>query len=441
MQRGRVYIETYGCALNMADTAIMRSVLSSRGYSFTNCVDEADVIIINTCTVRLDTEARMKRRIAELAAIAEKTGARLVVAGCMASAQPYTVKRIAPKAVLVSTYNVHLVDIAVERGLDLLTPPREKPKPLFKPTPRLMLRGKIAEVPIAEGCLGDCSFCITKIARRRVYSRPVENIVKLVRELVRLGAVEIRLTGQDIAVYGIDLYGKRLLPELVRRVIEVEGDFMVRIGMMSPDQLEPILDEFLEVFRHPKVFKFVHLPVQSGDDRVLRIMKRNYTVDEYRAIVREIRNKVPGVMIATDIIVGHPGEDEEAFENTVRLIEELRFERVHLAQYTPRQRTVAAGLPQVPDPVKKKRSKRLTEVVMRIGLEEHRRYIGSRACALVVSRGERGGLDAKLYNYMPVILPEGSARPGEWRCIEVVDATWYDLRGRVVDCTCKGGGS
>ncbi len=437
MARGRVYIETYGCALNLADTALMRSVLAAKGYTFTSNPLEADVIIINTCTVRLDTEQKMRKRIRELRELAAKTGARLVVAGCMAAAQPYTVKKLAPEAVLVSTYNTHMVDLAVEKGVDLLLPP-EKPKPLYAPDPRYMLRGRIAELPIAEGCLGDCSFCITKLARRRVYSRPLEQLVSLAKQLVRMGVVELRLTGQDTAVYGVDIYGRKLLPELVRRIVEIPGRFMVRVGMMNPEHLRDILDELVEVMRHPKVFKFLHIPVQSGDDRVLRIMKRRYTVDEFRALVREVRAKIPGVMIATDIIVGHPGEDEEAFENTVRLVEELRFERVHLAQYTPRQRTVAAGLPQVPDPVKKARSKRLTEVVMRIGLEEHRRYIGSRACTVVVSRGERGGLDAKLYNYMPVILPEGSAEPGEWRCVEVVEATWYDLRGRPLDsCTCQ----
>jgi threonylcarbamoyladenosine tRNA methylthiotransferase CDKAL1 len=436
--KGRVYIETYGCALNYADTAIMRSVLASKGYTFTSRAEEADVIIINTCTVRLDSEQRMRKRIKVLSEVAEKTGARLVVAGCMATAQPYTVKKIAPRAVLVSTYNAHHVDIAVEKGVDLLKPVGP-PKPLYTPDPVYMLRGRIAEVPIAEGCLGDCSFCITKLARRRVYSRPIEQLVSLVERLVKLGAVEVRLTGQDTAVYGLDIYGRRMLPELVRRVVEVPGRFMVRIGMMNPEHLREILDDMIEVLRHPKVFKFIHIPVQSGDDRVLKIMKRRYTVDEFRQLVREIRRKIPGVMIATDIIVGHPGEDEEAFENTVRLVEELRFERVHLAQYTPRQRTVAAGLPQVPDPVKKARSKRLTEIIARIGLEEHRRYIGARACALIVSRGERGGLDAKLYNYMPVILPEDAGAPGEWRCVEVVDATWYDLRGRSVGgCTCQG---
>ncbi|KSW12766.1 2-methylthioadenine synthetase [Pyrodictium occultum] len=429
----RVYFETYGCALNHADTAIMKSALARRGYEIVDSLEDADVIVVNTCTVRLDTEEKMRRRIRELYKLARSRSAALVVAGCMATAQPYTVKRIAPEALLVATYNVHRVHEALEQGRDLLgEPPR--PKTLYTPEPGLMQRGRVAEVPIADGCLNDCSFCITKLARRRVYSRPMEKVVDLVRALARRGVVEIRITGQDVAVYGVDIYGKRMLPELLQRLAELPGSFMIRVGMMSPDQLMPILDEFIEALKAPRFFKFIHLPVQSGDDRVLRIMKRRYTVDEYRSMVREIRSKIPGVMVATDIIVGHPGEDEEAFGNTVRLVEELRFERVHLAQYTPRPRTVAAGLPQVPDPVKKSRSKRLMAVVERIGLEEHRKYIGSRARALVVSRGERGGLDAKLYNYTPVILPEGSAEPGEWRCIEVTDATWYDLRGRVLDC-------
>ena len=429
----RVYVETYGCALNHADTALMLSVLARRGYRRVESPWDADVIIVNTCTVRSETEERMRRTIRRLREVAGKTGARLIVAGCMATAQPYTVKRLAPEAVLVSTQNAHRVDEALERGEDLLgEPPR--PKTLYRPDPGLMQRGRIAEVPVADGCLGDCSFCLTKLARRRVLSRPMESIVELVSSLARRGVVEIRLTGQDVAVYGVDIYGRRVLPELLERIAEIPGDFMVRVGMMSPDQVAPILDEFLEVMKRPRFFKFFHLPVQSGDDRVLRIMKRRYSVDEYRSLVREVRAKIPGAMIATDIIVGHPGEDEEAFMNTVRLVEELRFERIHLAQYTPRPRTVAAGLPQVPDPVKKQRSKKLMAVIERIGMEEHSRYLGSRAMALIVSRGERGGLDAKLYNYMPVVLPEDAGTPGEWRCVEVVSATWYDLRGR----PCRG---
>jgi len=430
---GRVYVETYGCALNHADTWLMLSVLEEKGYRRVFSVDEADVIIINTCTVRLDTEERMRRRIKELYKLAEARNAKLVVAGCMATAQPYTVKRIAPRAVLVSTSNVHYVDKAVSKGVDLL---REPTTPKTSYVPRVVTayrrEDSIAEIAIEDGCLGDCSFCITRLARRHVYSRPLKYVKRLVEEFVRMGVKEIRLTGQDVAVYGIDLEGKRLLPSLLEEIVELPGDFMVRVGMMSPDQAALIIDELLDAYRHPKVFKFFHLPVQSGDDRVLKIMKRNYSVDEYRSLVREVRRKIPGALIATDIIVGHPGEDEEAFENTIKLIEELRFERVHVAQYTPRPRTLAAGLPQIPSPVKKERSKKVMKVVERIGWEEHKRYVGSRTTVLVVAHGERGGLDAKLYNYMPVVLNAGESLPGRWECVEIVEATWYDLRGKVV---------
>ena len=433
MARGRVYVESYGCSLNHADTALMKTVLRRKGYEFTSDPWEADVLLINTCTVRLDSEQRMRKRIRVLDRVAAKTGARLVVAGCMAAAQPFTVKRLSGRAVLVSPENAHRVDIAVEEGRDLLEEP-PRPKTLFAPDERIAVRGHIAEVPIVDGCLGDCSFCITKLARRKVLSRPMELVLEYAGRLARRGVVEIRLTGQDTAVYGVDIYGRRLLPELVSRLAELPGDFMVRIGMMSPDQVLPILDELLEAYRSPKVYKFFHLPVQSGDDRVLRIMRRRYTVDEYRGLVKEIRRKMPGATIATDIIVGHPGEAEEAFENTIRLVEELRFERVHVAQYTPRPRTLSAGLPQVPDPVKKARSKKLMAVVEKIGFEEHSRYVGSRARALLVAPGERGGIEARLYNYTQVILPGTSASStGCWRTVEILEATWYDLRGAALD--------
>ncbi len=429
---GKVYVESYGCSLNHADTALMKTVLARKGYTFTADPWEADVLLINTCTVRLDSEQRMRKRIRELDVIASRTGARLVVAGCMAAAQPFTVKRLSRRAVLLTPENAHRVVEAVENGWDIVDEP-SKPKTLYTPDERIAVKGRVAEVPIVDGCLGNCSFCITKLARRKVLSRPLEKILGYIERLVRRGVVEIRLTGQDTAVYGVDLYGKRALPELLERIAGLEGEFMVRVGMMSPDQATIILDELLEAFRSSKLYKFFHLPVQSGDNGVLKIMNRRYTVDEYRALVQEIRRKVPGATIATDIIVGHPGEDEEAFENTLRLVEELRFERVHVAQYTPRPRTLAAGLPQVPDPVKKDRSKRLMAVVERIGFEEHRRYVGSRVQALLVSPGERGGVEARLYNYTQVILPETWVGLGKWRTVEILEATWYDLRGALLD--------
>ncbi|NPA04553.1 MAG: tRNA (N(6)-L-threonylcarbamoyladenosine(37)-C(2))-methylthiotransferase [Crenarchaeota archaeon] len=424
---GRYYIEVYGCSLNHADAALAAGMLEAAGYRRVETPWEADVILVFTCTVRLDSEERMTRRIRVLSGVAEKTGATLVVAGCMAAAQPYTVKRIYPKALLLSPANPHRVLECLRRRRSLLHEPA-RPKTLYTPPPRIAMHGRVAEIPIVDGCLGDCAFCITKLARRRLYSRPLEVVKRYAEELVRSGALELRVTGQDAAAYGVDIYGERLLPRLVEELASIPGDFMIRVGMMSPDQLLPILDELLEAMRSPKVYKFLHVPVQCGDDELLRIMGRKYTVDDVRYIVREARRRLPGVTIATDIIVGHPGEDEEAFRNTLRLLEELRFERVHVAQYTPRPRTRAAAMKQVPDPVKKERSKRVMEIVQRIGFEEHSRLVGARARCLALGPGERGGVEARLYNYVQVILPEG-VEPG-WVEVEITEATWYDVRAR-----------
>ncbi|AEM38781.1 RNA modification enzyme, MiaB family [Pyrolobus fumarii 1A] len=425
----RVYIETYGCALNHADSAIMSSVLASRGYTIVDSIEDADVIIINTCTVRLDTEQRMVKRIKEVWRKYGKSK-RIVIAGCLAKAQPYLVKRVAPGAVLVSPGNVHRIYLAVESGTELLV---EDPLERKRLPPRPWKHGVVAEVVIQEGCLSDCAFCITKFARRYLRSQPIEEIVDYVKKLVEAGVVEIRLTGQDTATYGVDIYGKRMLPKLLEEIASVVESpdgckAYVRVGMMSPDQALPFWDELLDIMSHPCIFKFLHIPVQSGDDRVLRVMRREYTVDEYRRMVYEARSKLPGVTIATDIIVGHPGEDEEAFENTVRLVEELLFERVHLAQYTPRPRTLAARLPQVPDPVKKERSRRLQRVIEDVGYRVHASYVGANALLVVTEEGSEGTLVARTHNYMQVILPPGSANLGSTIEAKIVGATWYDLR-------------
>ena len=425
----RVYMETYGCALAEFDSALMAHVLRSRGHVIVDDPSSADVILVNTCAVRLDTEQRIAKRISQLRR--RHPQARLVVAGCLAKARPSLVARVAPEASLVSPQNASRVWEAVEaRGRVVMLEGRRDTR-FMPPVP---VAYSTATIMIQEGCLGDCSFCITKIARREVKSYPPRVIVEAVRSAVERGAVEVRLTGQDTGVYGVDLPGRPRLPDLIASILEkVEGRYRIRVGMMNPEHLMEWVDDYLDLFRDERLYRFFHIPVQSGDDRMLRLMRRNYTVDEYKWLVRRIRARVDDPMIATDIIVGHPGEDEEAFMNTVKLVEELRFERVHLAQYTMRPRTVAAAMPQVPDPVKKERSRRLARVIERIGLERNARYIGRVFEAPVAGRPFRDeSLTARLHNYTPIVIPAGAARPGEWVRVKIEDATFYDLRGAVL---------
>jgi MiaB-like tRNA modifying enzyme len=415
----RVYIETYGCALNRGDSAIMATVLSERGHEITENLNEAEVVIINTCAVRLETEERMKQRIREL----RRTGKRLVVAGCLAGALPATVSALAPEASILGPQ-------AVERVAEVVESPErqvilEGTKAVKVPR---VFEGKIFIVPIADGCAGECSFCITKLARKKLRSYPMREIVEAVKEAVAKGAVEVELTAQDAAAYGLDLGGKVRLPDLVKKVAEIEGNFMVRVGMMTPEQAMSIVDGLVEALNMEKVYKFVHLPVQSGSDKVLKLMNRKYTIDEYKRLVKELRSKVPGLSVATDIIVGHPGEDEEDFQQTLDLMKELRFERIHLAMYSIRPNTVSAGLPQVPDSVKKERMKIAMGLYESIAYEIHNEYVGKTVEVLTTELGRKGSVIGRLRNYIPVVVKNESSL-GNWVKVVIEEASFYDLRG------------
>lgn len=424
----RVYIETYGCALNKGDSSIMRTVLARRGHSIVDSIGEADVIIINTCTVRYDTEQKMVKRIRELRSYSSRYGKKLIVAGCMAKAQPYLVAKIAPEASLVSPQNASRIWVAVESPERVVMLDGGRDRACIG----LWLEGRIAVIPIQEGCLGDCSFCIVKHARRSIVSYPIEVIVDTAKKLVDNGAVEVELTGQDTSTYGIDLYGKQVLPELLRKLVKVEGDFMIRIGMTNPDTLRNIIDDLTDAMKHPKVYKFMHIPVQSGSNKVLRIMRRRYSVEEFIEIVETLRKKIPGVTIATDIIVGHPGETEDDFKQTIELLKRVEPERVHIAQYSTRPNTLAARLPQVDTKTKKRRVLKILKVVEEIGLKKNKEFIGSTARVLLVEN-TKPYPTARLYNYTPVVITNMRGIGEEkWVKVRITDATFFDLRAEKI---------
>ncbi|MGC9009486.1 MAG: tRNA (N(6)-L-threonylcarbamoyladenosine(37)-C(2))-methylthiotransferase [Sulfolobales archaeon] len=431
----RVYVETYGCALNKADSIIMINEIEKAGGVVTSSIDEADVILINTCIVRRETEERMILRLKELR---EKyvPSKKIIVAGCMASVLPATIREIIPEASIVSTHGIYRISKALNSREPIyigLSKDLSEFREINLPRGFLLSNKEDLSIPIpiAQGCMGDCSFCITKYARPLLKSYDPKVIKRAVEEAVNLGYKEIELTAQDTAVYGFDLRKGFLLPDLLRELVDIEGDFMIRVGMMNPQWLDKIIDDLIEVYKNPKIFKFIHIPVQSGDDRVLKIMKRGYTVQEFIEYVNEFRRKIPDINIATDIIVGHPGEDEEAFKNTVRLLEELRFDRVHIAQYSIRPFTEAASMPQVDENIKKSRSTILQKIQERIGLEINRSFLNTRVKTLVVKRGYKGkGYIGRSVSYRTIVINNIDQNYlGKWIYVNINDATYFDLRG------------
>lgn len=426
----RIYIETYGCALNKSDELLMKHSLLARGHSIVSSIDDADVVVINTCVVRQDTEYKMIHRIKELRDYCRTMNKRLVVAGCMARTHPYTVSKLAPEASLVSPQNasrIHQVVESLSRTI-MITGRRERDKIGLIPGE------KVVQIPIQEGCLSNCSFCIAKYARRELVSHSIEAVTRAVSDAVDSGAVEVELTGMDLGAYGVDIYRRRALPRLLRELVDrVKGNYMIRIGMINPEHLHEIADELVEVITSSSnIYRFLHIPLQSGSDKVLRLMNRKYTVDEYRSIVKEIKSKIPDVSIATDIIIGHPGEDEEDFEETLRVIRELEFERVHLAGYSQRPLTMSASMPQVNTRTKKERMIIALRTIEEVGLKVRQKYLHTVVTCIITEKTNTW--IGRLGNYIPVVLKSYSTDIdyGKWLRVYIDEITFYDIRGVVI---------
>lgn len=422
----RVYMENYGCPMNKADGQYMLDILIKQGFKIVGQPEVADIIIINTCTVRKDTEEHMINRIMKLYKIALEEKAKLIVTGCMPKAQPYLIAKIAPNANMVSPQNIDKIFEAVTA---------DKRKILIKGerdvnTVPMYMSNVVAVIPIAEGCVGNCSYCIVKLARGKLKSYPPRLIVKKVLEALEKGAVEIDLTAQDTAAYGLDI-GIRL-PNLLHHIIGLKGNFMIRVGMMNPNLVLQMIDELIDIYKHPKVFKFLHIPLQSGDDRVLKLMNRPYSVDEFKYIVYEFRKKIPEINVTTDIIVGHPGEDDEAFENTLKLIKELEFDRIHIAAYSLRPHTKSASLPQIPGKIKKQRLKRIMRIMEEVAFKKHLKLKNKVVTGLITEIGKNYTVIARTLNYYPIVLKETREKLGKWALIYIEENTFYDLRGTIV---------
>ncbi|RLF06666.1 MAG: MiaB/RimO family radical SAM methylthiotransferase [Thermoprotei archaeon] len=419
----KVYVECYGCWLNKAICEAIKQLVIAEGGQLVDKPEEADAIILNTCAVRAESEHKALKRARALS----KLGARVAVVGCLVNVRPYTIVSAAPGASLIEPGSISLISKFL-KGEDVFAVRRyggELPAPKYTGGVRYV-------IPIESGCTGACGFCVEPIVRKGVRSLSPELVVELVADAVRRGAREVYLTGQDLAAYGLDIGSS--LPDLLEAILrEVEGEYRIRIGMMEPWLTWRIADRLARLMRDERVYKYLHLPVQSGDDEVLKLMRRRYTVAEYRRLVAEFRRTLGEVSMVTDIIVGYPGETWDAFMRSVRLVEELKFDKVHVARYTFRPFTPAYLMDcQVPEPEKKRRSRILSEVAARVAAEVNAEYAGRVVKALVTDRGKPGTLIARTDTYKPVVIPD-VARLGEWVKVRISGYSSIHLLGEVLD--------
>jgi len=388
----------------VADGEFVRGCLLRGGFEVVDRAEDADVLIYNTCAVKTPTENRMFEILRRV-----PRDKKLVVAGCLPLINLERLRSEVRFDCLLGPAPGHRVVEAVrrvERGERPIWLDAEA-KPPGLDLPRSPTNSVVCIVPVAYGCLGSCSYCCVVFARGRLRSYSVDEVVARVRRDLASGAREVWLTGQDLGCYGRDL-GTSLV-ELLKGVCSIEGEFFVRVGMMTPNYVLGMLDDLIEAFGDGHVFRFLHLPVQSGDDEVLRRMNRVYSVGDFRLIVDAFRRAFPSITVATDVICGFPGDGEEAFERTLRLIGEVKPDVVNVSKFFPRPRTLAERMtPRVSVCEVRERSRRLGGLVRRVCLERNAGWMNWTGRVLVDERGKlKGSWVGRNFAYKPVVVKSG----------------------------------
>ncbi|MFB6146782.1 MAG: tRNA (N(6)-L-threonylcarbamoyladenosine(37)-C(2))-methylthiotransferase [Halobacteriaceae archaeon] len=410
----RYHIETYGCTSNRGESRRIERALRDAGHHAVEGPERADVAILNTCTVVETTEDRMLRRAREL----DDATADLLITGCMAVAQSE-----AFEAADVDARVLHWDDVpaAVTNGECPTATPDAEP----------VLDGVVGILPIARGCMSDCSYCITKHATGRIDSPPVAENVDRARALVHAGAAELRITGQDTGVYGWDRnQGESLLPELLERICAIDGDFRVRVGMANPRGVHGVREELAAVFAaNDELYNFLHAPVQSGSDDVLADMRRQHRVAEFREVVETFDDALAEWTLATDFVVGFPTETPADHEASMDLLRSVRPERVNVTRFSKRPGTDAAEMDGLGGTVKKERSKEMSEAKREVVADAHEAMIGETREVLVVEPGTDQSVKCRDPAYRQVIVEDGAERglePGDTVEVEVTGhATVY----------------
>jgi threonylcarbamoyladenosine tRNA methylthiotransferase CDKAL1 len=390
----RIHIETAGCAFNASDSEAMAGTLVRAGYEIVSNEMDADLIVLNTCTVKNRTFAGFQRRLRQLR---EENGPRrVVVAGCIPKAHEKS--RLLDGISTLGPDQIARIDEVVRETLRGGVVRRlGRAASVGRSTLPIRRRNPAVEIlPIARGCLSACAFCQTRLARGRLFSFPPEEILAQARRALDEGVNIFWVTAQDSGAYGRD--SSLALPELLDRLLALPGEFRVRLGMSSPRWIAERLDEFLEVWAHPKMFRFAHIPLQSGSPRVLRDMRRDGGVEEFEAIYH-----------------AYPTEADGDFELTLRLVERLGLGFINVSKFSARPGTPAARLAPLSPSVVSGRTGEIMGLARRIGGDYLRRRVGDAVDVLIEQPGRRNTIIGRTENYRPVILRDDLPLGSRWR--------------------------
>jgi MiaB-like tRNA modifying enzyme len=424
----KVYLDTYGCTFNQADSEIIAALLMDEGAEILNSPEEADLIIINTCYVKQPTEQKIINQIHKMQ---EKfPQKKLLIAGCMVDIDPKKLEKLAPKAGWIGARRIKSAPLVVNSLMNgKIRRETGHNNDLKACLPKARSNPLVDIIQIAEGCIGKCNYCCTRFARGSLQSYPSTLLQKEAEIAVSEGCVELQLTAQDTLAFGKDT--EESLKNLINQIIAIEGDFRVRIGMMHPKNiLDDDVKSLINSFKHEKIYNFIHLPIQSGNNQVLEDMGREYTVAEYLNVINQFRKEIPSISLATDVIVGYPTENEAAFRDTLNVIDNIRPDILHISKYHHRPGTEASNFDEIDPSIMKKRSKQLNNLKTQISYQKNYKLVGTIQNVLITDKGMKGGYIGRTGSYKTVVVDD--APLGNFVTVKITEARNTYLKGTLI---------
>ena len=419
----KIWVEAYGCSASFSDSEMISGLIVNGGHTLAENSQDSDLNLIVTCSVKDSTATKMVHRIKE------SNSKPLVVAGCLPKAEQKTVEKFAENASLLGPSSIGKTLEVIKSTLNGTKIVALQDSDISKVgLPKIRLNNAIGIVEIASGCMSECTFCQTKLAKGELQSYRIGDIVRQINTELSDGCQEIWLTSTDNGCYGFDIDSD--LPELVNAVSDIPEKFFIRIGMMNPMYMPRIRNNLLKTFESNKVFKFLHVPVQCGSDKVLNDMKRGHTAQTFRDVVEKFRAKFEKFTISTDVIVGFPTETEEDFEKTLDLLQETKPDIVNLSRYSQRPGTDAAEMKQIDVLQVKKRSKIAYQLISKISEENNQKWIGWEGQVMFDEEYENQ-VRGRNFAYKPIFVNQ-KPKIGQISTVKITDATTHSLIGKIL---------
>ncbi len=415
----KIHFITQGCSANIADSEVMQGLAKEKHEL--SSLQDAELVVFNTCTVKGPTETFFRKKLKEL----KTSNKKIIIAGCIPQSEPNELKEFSR----IGTYQIKDINKVIDETLkgNIISLLERNDKGRLN-LPKIRKNKLIEIVPISLGCRNACAFCKTKHARGNISSYKINDIVRHISNAANEEIKEIWITSQDNSVYGHDI--KTNLAELLKYIVSMEKDFKIRIGMANPKYLVPYLDELIKIYKNKKIFKFLHIPLQSGSDKILKSMKRDYKAEDFVNIINKFRKEIPEITIATDIICGFPGETDNDFEETLKIIRKTKPDIINISRFWPRPGTLAAKMKQTDGRTAKERCKTLMKVFNETAEANNRKWLGWKGKVLITEKGKDNTYIGKNYAYKQVVV-KGNTKIGKEVDVKIEQTTALDLRGNL----------